>query len=96
MRTFETMPLSSESSAEDVAIELARIAPEARVENVEGVVFARGRKPEIQMCAEALSAAEFHITPWAEHNEPTFLACKVHGRNCLVVLGMDTRESFQA
>jgi hypothetical protein len=43
MRTFETMPLSSESSAEDVATEFARIAPEVSVGTVEGVAFAKGK-----------------------------------------------------
>jgi hypothetical protein len=80
------------SSAEEVATELARIAPEA-VENVGGgMVFAKGRRAEIQRCADALSAAGFDVPPWVKRS-PTLLWCEVHGRNCLVILGFDPRES---
>jgi hypothetical protein len=59
MRTFETMPFSSESSAEEVATELARIAPEAGIENCGGIVVAVGRRPEIHRCADGLRVPVF-------------------------------------
>jgi hypothetical protein len=88
MRTFETMPLSSESSAEDVATELTRIAPEVSVRNDDPIVAVQGRKAEIQRCADALSAAGFHVRPppW-RRRRPDFFWCEVRGRNCCVLLG---------
>ena len=88
MRTFETIALSSESSAEEVATELARIAPEVSVRNDDPGVVVQGRKAEIQRCADALSAAGFHVPPppWVRRR-PDFFGCVVPGPNCFVLLG---------